>query len=80
MYFFVFLAAQHGKQGPTDMSGKANMDVQSKEPDGTTPDPSPSSAGETILICDSLAKKARAMPNTTTTTTLLLPGELRSEG
>ncbi|XP_043988121.1 lethal(3)malignant brain tumor-like protein 1 isoform X1 [Gambusia affinis] len=55
------------------MSGKVNMDAQSKEADGTTTDPSPSPAGETILICDSVGKKARAMPHATTTTALLLP-------
>ncbi|XP_014896813.1 lethal(3)malignant brain tumor-like protein 1 isoform X6 [Poecilia latipinna] len=55
------------------MSGKVNMDAQSKEADGTTTDPSPSPAGETILICDNVTKKARAMPHATTTTALLLP-------
>lgn len=69
-----------GKEEPTDMSGKVNMETQSKEPDGTPPDPSPSSAGETILICDSVAKKPRAQPHATTTTALLLQGELWSEG
>ncbi|XP_047231034.1 lethal(3)malignant brain tumor-like protein 1 isoform X2 [Girardinichthys multiradiatus] len=53
------------------MSGKVNMDTQSKEPDGTPADPSASSASETILISDSVAKKARAQPHTTTTALLL---------
>ncbi|XP_015233273.1 PREDICTED: lethal(3)malignant brain tumor-like protein 1 isoform X1 [Cyprinodon variegatus] len=64
------------------MSGKVNMETQSKEPDGTPPDPSPSSAGETILICDSVAKKPRAQPHATTTTALLLqapPGHQKVE-
>ncbi|XP_014846474.1 PREDICTED: lethal(3)malignant brain tumor-like protein 1 isoform X3 [Poecilia mexicana] len=67
------MAVQHRKQGATNMSGKVNMDAQSKEADGTTTDPSPSPAGETILICDNVTKKARAMPHATTTTALLLP-------
>ncbi|XP_023187582.1 lethal(3)malignant brain tumor-like protein 1 isoform X1 [Xiphophorus maculatus] len=67
------MAVQHRKQGATNTSGKVNMDTQSKEADGTTTDPSPSPAGETILICDNVAKKARAMPHATTTTALLLP-------
>ncbi|MED6251456.1 hypothetical protein ATANTOWER_031060 [Ataeniobius toweri] len=71
MPFFVLSAAQHRKQGPTNMSGKLNMDTQSKEPDGTPADPSASSASETILISDSVAKKARAQPHTTTTALLL---------
>ncbi|XP_014896811.1 lethal(3)malignant brain tumor-like protein 1 isoform X3 [Poecilia latipinna] len=67
------MAVQYRKQGATNMSGKVNMDAQSKEADGTTTDPSPSPAGETILICDNVTKKARAMPHATTTTALLLP-------
>ncbi|MEQ2302708.1 hypothetical protein AMECASPLE_009435 [Ameca splendens] len=66
-------AAQHRKQGPTNMSGKVNMDTQSKEPDGTPADPSASSASETILISDSVAKKARAQPHTTTALLLQAP-------
>ncbi|MED6267461.1 hypothetical protein CHARACLAT_012519, partial [Characodon lateralis] len=64
-------AAKHRKQGPTNMSGKVNMDTQSKVPDGTPADPSASSASETILVSDGVAKKARAQPHTTTTALLL---------
>lgn len=57
----------------TDMSGKVDMEVSTKDPDRVPPDVPASTPSDTALVCgsDSGAKKAR--PQTQTTTALLLP-------
>ncbi|XP_061592553.1 lethal(3)malignant brain tumor-like protein 1 isoform X2 [Cololabis saira] len=63
------------------MSSKVNMETQSKEPERPSIDPSSSSASETILICgpDSVAKRTRPQPHTTTALLLPAPGHQKVE-
>lgn len=62
------------------MSAKVNMEAPPKEPDPAPSDPPVSSPKEDVLIpaSDSVAKKARPQPHTTTA--FLLQGELRARG
>lgn len=62
------------------MSAKVNMEAPPKEPDPAPSDPPVSSPKEDVLIpaSDSVAKKARPQPHTTTA--FLLQGELRGRG
>lgn len=68
------------KDEDTVMSAKVNTDAPPKEPDPAPSDPPVSSTKEDILIpvSDSVAKKARAQPHTTTA--FLLQGELQGKG
>ncbi|XP_017273245.1 lethal(3)malignant brain tumor-like protein 1 isoform X1 [Kryptolebias marmoratus] len=63
------------------MSAKVTMEAPPKEADCAPVDPSPSSAGEAILICssDSIAKKGRPQPHTTTALLLPAPGHQKVE-
>ncbi|XP_037540239.1 lethal(3)malignant brain tumor-like protein 1 [Nematolebias whitei] len=63
------------------MSAKVTMEAPSKEADCTPVDPSPSSTSEAILICssDSIAKKTRPQPHTTTALLLPAPGHQKVE-
>ncbi|XP_072223619.1 lethal(3)malignant brain tumor-like protein 1 [Leuresthes tenuis] len=63
------------------MSVKVNIEAPSKEPDSAPIDPSPSPANETILICgsDSVARKTRPQPHTTTALLLPAPGHQKVE-
>lgn len=62
------------------MSAKVNMEAPPKEPDPAPSDPPVSSPKEDVLIPanDSVAKKARPQPHTTTA--FLLQGELWARG
>lgn len=68
------------KDEDTVMSAKVNTDAPPKEPDPAPSDPPVPSTKEDILIpvSDSVAKKARAQPHTTTA--FLLQGELLGKG
>lgn len=68
------------KDKDTVMSAKVNMEAPPKEPDSVPLDPPVSSPKEDVLISvsDSVAKKPRPQPHTTTA--FLLQGELGARG
>lgn len=68
------------KDKDTVMSAKVNMEAPPKEPDSVPLDPPVLSPKEDVLISvsDSVAKKSRPPPHTTTA--FLLQGELRARG
>lgn len=79
-YTSVLFQRSGAKDQDTVMSAKVNMEAPPKEPDPAPSDPPVSSPKEDVLIpaSDSVAKKARPQPHTTTA--FLLQGELRARG